>query len=78
MRNKKGVAAVVLALIGAVGVGITAVMTAKETPDAIKAIRTAEKKKGGELTKAETAMAAAPVYAPAIGACISCWGICLP
>lgn len=71
MRNKKGVAAVVLALIGAVGVGITAVMTAKETPDAIKAIRTAEKKKGGELTKAETVMAAAPVYAPAIGAGIT-------
>lgn len=71
MRNKKGVAAVALALIGAIGVGITAVMTAKATPPAIKAVEAAEKKKGEELTKVETALAAAPVYAHAIGAGIT-------
>ena len=51
MKNKKGVAAVALALIGAIGVGITAVMTAKATPAAVKAVEAAEKKKGEELTK---------------------------
>lgn len=71
MKNKKGVAAVALALIGAIGVGITAVMTAKATPAAVKAVEAAEKKKGEELTKAETVMAAAPVYAPAVGAGIT-------
>ena len=44
MKNKKGVAAVALALIGAVGVGITAVMSAKAAQPAVKAIDAAKKK----------------------------------
>lgn len=71
MKNKKGVAAVALALIGAIGVGITAVMTAKATQPAVTAIEAAKKKKGEELTKAETVMAAAPVFAPAVWAGIA-------
>lgn len=68
MKNKKGAAAVVLALIGAIGVGVTAVMTAKATPTAMKDVEVAKKKKGEDLTKAETIVAAAPAYATAIGA----------
>ena len=66
---------VILGAIGAVGVVLTAVMVAKETPKAEIAILDKEDEKSAPLTKIETVVAVAPVYAPAIaigGATIAC------
>lgn len=58
----------ILTCIGAVGVVITAVLAAKGTPKAMKAIEDAadEKVSYGELTKFEIVKAAAPAYVPAV------------
>lgn len=58
----------ILTCIGAIGVVITAVLTAKATPKAIRAIDEAADKKDPteELTMFEVVKAAAPVYLPAV------------
>lgn len=66
---------VILGVIGAAGVVLTAVMTAKATPKAEIRILDKEDEKSAPLTKVETMVAVAPVYAPAIaigGATIAC------
>lgn len=57
---------VILGAIGAVGVILTAVMTAKATPKAEIRILDKEDEKNAPLTKVEAMVAVAPVYAPAI------------
>lgn len=54
----------ILTVIGAVGVVGTAVMAAGATPKALQRVEKAKEEKGEELTKLETAMAAAPAYIP--------------
>ena len=56
---------VILTCIGAVGVIGTAVAAVKAVPKASKRIDDAREEKGEELTKFETALAAAPAYIPA-------------
>lgn len=58
----------ILTCLGAVGVVITAVLAAKGTPKAMKAVEDAaeEKVSYGELTKFEIVKAAAPAYVPAV------------
>lgn len=53
-------------LTGMAGVGLiaTAVFTAKATPKAMTRVENAREEKGEELTKLETAIAAAPAYIP--------------
>ena len=53
-------------LTGMAGVGLvaTAVLTAKATPKAMTRVENAREEKGEELTKVETAIAAAPAYIP--------------
>jgi hypothetical protein len=55
-------------LTGMAGVGLiaTAVFTAKATPKAMTRVENAREEKGEELTKLETAIAAAPAYIPPI------------
>lgn len=56
-----------LTIVGALGVIATAVLTAKETPKAIRRLEDAKsKKEDGKLTLMETVCAAGPVYIPAI------------
>lgn len=55
----------VLCVIATAGIAATAVLTAKATPKAMKLIEEAKKEKE-ELSKAETVIAAAPAYIPAI------------
>ena len=54
----------ILTFVGAAGVVVTVVMSAKATPKAMKLLEEAEKKKGEELDKLETIRAAAPAYIP--------------
>lgn len=56
----------ILTVIGGVGVIVTAVLAAKETPKALEVLRAAKEEKGEELTKTETVLTAAPAYIPAI------------
>lgn len=56
----------ILTCIGGVGLVATAVLTAKATPKAMTRVENAQKEKGEELTKFETAIAAAPAYIPPI------------
>ena len=67
--------ATILTCIGAAGVAATAVLSATQTPKALRLIEEAKKEKGEELTKAEVVKAAAPAYIPAVavgGATIAC------
>lgn len=67
--------ATILTCIGAAGVAATAVLSATQTPKALRLIEEAKKEKGEELTKVEVVKAAAPAYIPAIavgGATIAC------
>lgn len=67
--------ATILTCIGAAGVAATAVLSATQTPKALRLIEEAKKEKGEELTKVEVAKAAAPAYIPAVavgGATIAC------
>lgn len=55
----------VLTCLSAAGVVATAVLAASGTPKALSLMEEAAKKKGKPLTRAETACAALPAYAPA-------------
>lgn len=52
----------ILTCIGGVGVVATAVTAVKATPKAMALIEEAKQEKGGDLTKVETAIVAAPAY----------------
>lgn len=56
----------ILTFLGGVGVGLTAVLAAQETPKAIQMLEKAKKKKGSDLTLAEKVVVMTPCYAPAI------------
>lgn len=56
----------ILTCIGGVGLVATAVLTAKATPKAMTRVEDAREKKGEELTKVETVIAATPAYIPPI------------
>jgi hypothetical protein len=56
----------ILTCVGAVGVVVTAVMTAKATPKATRLLELAEEEKGEDLTKLESIKVAGPVYIPAM------------
>lgn len=56
----------ILTTIGGVGVIVTAVLAAKETPKALQLIEEAKVEKGEELSKFEVVKVAAPVYIPAV------------
>lgn len=56
----------ILTCAGGLGLVATAVLTAKATPKAMTRVENAQKEKGEELTKLETAIAAAPAYIPPI------------
>lgn len=59
-------ASTLLTCIGAAGVAVTAVLTAKATPKAIRVLKEAESEKGEKLSKWEAVKETAPVYIPAI------------
>lgn len=59
----------ILTCIGGVGVIVTAVLAAKETPKALRLLEQVKEDKGEELTKLETIAVAAPAYIPAIVTC---------
>lgn len=66
---------VILGVIGAVGVILTAISVARDTPKAEIKILDKEDEKGAPLTKTETIIAAAPAYIPSIaigGATVAC------
>ena len=54
----------ILTFVGAAGVVVTVVMSAKATPKAMKLLEEAENKKGEELSKLEVVRVAAPAYIP--------------
>lgn len=56
----------ILTCLGGVGLIVTAVLTAKETPKALDRLKAAEEEKGEELTNTEKVLAAGPAYIPAI------------
>lgn len=56
----------ILTCAGGLGLIATAVLTAKATPKAMTRVENAQKEKGEDLTKLETAIAAAPAYIPPI------------
>lgn len=56
----------ILTCLGGVGLIVTAVLTAKETPKALDRLKAAEEEKGEELTKTEKVVVAGPAYIPAI------------
>lgn len=56
----------ILTCMAGVGLVATAVLTAQATPKAMKRVENAREEKGEELTKFETAIAAAPAYIPPI------------
>ena len=55
----------ILTCVGAAGVIVTAVLTAKETPKAIQCLEDAKEEKGDELSKVEIVQTVAPIYIPA-------------
>lgn len=56
----------ILTVVGTIGVVATAVATAKATPKALQRVEDAKEKKGEDLTKMETFLAAAPAYIPPV------------
>lgn len=67
MNNKlKRMLPTVMTGVSVVGIIFTAVVTAKQTPKAIKLLEDAEREKGEPLSKWEKVKTAAPVYIPAI------------
>lgn len=56
----------ILTFVGAIGVVGTAIVTAKETPKAIKLLQEAKEQKGENLTVIETIITAGPAYIPSI------------
>ena len=68
-------AATILTCVGATGVVVTAVATAKATPKALMLLENAKEEKGEDLTKFEKVKIAGPAYIPAAmagAATISC------
>lgn len=65
-RYLKHNSSTILTCIGAVGVVLTAVATAKAVPKATKTLKKAKEEKGEDLTKLETIVAIGPVYIPTI------------
>jgi hypothetical protein len=63
--------ATILTVLGGIGMIATAVLTAKETPKAIKLMEEAKEEKGEALTPAEIAITIAPAYVPAIAVGVS-------
>lgn len=61
----------ILTVMGAIGVGATAVIAVKDTPKALKILDEAEQEKGEELTVKEKIITAGPVYIPAIAVGVS-------
>lgn len=56
----------ILTCVGSIGVVVTAALSAKKTPKAMRVLEEAKKKKGEDLTKQEIVKTAGPVYIPAI------------
>lgn len=56
----------ILTFLGGIGVGVTAILAAQETPKAIQMMKDAAKEKGSDLTILEKAIVVTPCYAPAI------------
>jgi len=56
----------ILTCAGAVGIGVTAVLTGKAVPKAIRLMEEAQNDKADELTAVEKVIAAAPAYIPAV------------
>lgn len=54
----------ILTIIAAIGVIGTAIISAKDTPKAMRRIQKAKKEKGDDLTVVETVVVAAPAYIP--------------
>lgn len=61
----------ILTVMGAIGVGATAVIAVKDTPKALRILDEAEQEKGEELTVKEKIITAGPVYIPAIAVGVS-------
>lgn len=61
----------ILTVMGAIGVGATAVIAVKDTPKALRILEEAEQEKGEELTVKEKIITAGPVYIPAIAVGVS-------
>lgn len=61
-----GRSSTILTCIGAAGVVLTAILTAKASPKAVQILKEAEEEKGEKLSKWEAVKEAAPVYVPAI------------
>lgn len=59
----------ILTVIGGLGVITTIALTIRDTPKALQRIEKTREEKGEELTKIETAIAAAPAYIPTVIAC---------
>lgn len=65
-RYLKHNSSTILTCIGAVGLVMTAVSTAKATPKAIKNLQKAKEEKGEDLTKLEVLISAGPAYIPSV------------
>lgn len=61
----------ILTVIGAIGVGATAVIAVKDTPKALQILEEAKQEKGEDLTVKEKIVTAGPVYIPAIAVGVS-------
>jgi hypothetical protein len=61
----------ILTVMGAIGVGATAVIAVKDTPKALQILEEAKQEKGEELTVKEKIITAGPVYIPAIAVGVS-------
>lgn len=61
----------ILTVMGAIGVGATAVIAVKDTPKALRILEEVEQEKGEELTVKEKIITAGPVYIPAIAVGVS-------
>lgn len=61
----------ILTVIGAIGVGATAVIAVKDTPKALRILDEAEQEKGEELTVKEKIIKVGPIYIPAIAVGVS-------
>lgn len=61
----------ILTVMGAIGVGATAVIAVKGTPKALQILEEAKQEKGEDLTVKEKIVTAGPVYIPAIAVGVS-------
>lgn len=61
----------ILTVMGAIGVGVTAVIAVKDTPKALQILEEAKQEKGEDLTVKEKIVTAGPVYIPAIAVGVS-------